>query len=548
AGARAVLYDVVFADDSRMGVSDDREFASAIREAGQVHLAAKLEPGAASPTGGALERSAVRIDGWRFPGREGLGQVVGPNRELEPAAAGIGLINVVQDRDSTIRRADLLLPHQGRLLPALGLAGALAALGGAREGAVEGRWLRLAGRRAPLEPDGRLLLRWYAPESAFPTYQASDLVQSWGNLADEDEATRPLVDPARFRDRVVFVGVSISGNEDVITAPTSTRLRGVELHATLCANLLGSEFLRRPVAAARAAALVLGGLLAGLVTFAAWRPLRAGLWGLALMTAQALVALAAFPSGLALDLLVPELVLAAAFLVSAIAVYLGEGRQKREVARAFGQYLSPAVIRDLMRRPEGLRLGGEAREITVFFSDLEGFSGFSERMQPEELVAFLNLYLGAMTDVIQARRGVVDKYQGDSVMAFWGAPEPLADDAAQACLAAVEQRQALATLNRRFAAEGRPLLRMRAGLHRGPAVVGNMGSAQRFAYTAMGDTVNLASRLEGANKFFGSSILLSEAARLAAGEAVVARRLGRIRVVGKSLPTAVYELWGRPGE
>jgi adenylate cyclase len=160
----------------------------------------------------------------------------------------------------------------------------------------------------------------------------------------------------------------------------------------------------------------------------------------------------------------------------------------------------------------------------------------------------LNVYLTAMTDVILDRRGVIDKYEGDAIMAFWGAPQQSATHAADACLATLDQVRALSALNERFQGEGRPELRVRAGLNSGPAVVGNMGSTRRFSYTAMGDTVNLASRLEGANKFFGTGVMLSEAVRAAAGDAIVTRKLGSIVVVGKRVATLVHELVGRPGE
>jgi adenylate cyclase len=169
-------------------------------------------------------------------------------------------------------------------------------------------------------------------------------------------------------------------------------------------------------------------------------------------------------------------------------------------------------------------------------------------MSPGDLVSFLNVYLTKMTDVILEHRGVVDKYIGDAVMAFWGAPAPTESHALEACLTVLDQQAAMEAMNERFRAEGRPALRVRVGLCTGPATIGNMGSTQRFAYTAMGDTVNLASRLEGANKFFGTYVMMSDATRKAAGDAVVARRLGKVQVVGKGIPTTVHQLLGRPGD
>jgi adenylate cyclase len=241
------------------------------------------------------------------------------------------------------------------------------------------------------------------------------------------------------------------------------------------------------------------------------------------------------------------LVVAGTGIAALAAGHVSEGRHKREVSRAFGQYLSPEVIRVLMRHPESLRLGGETRDITVYFSDIQGFSGFSEGMAPADLVAFLNEYLTIMTDAILDRSGVIDKYEGDAIMAMWGAPLELPAHAREACLAVLDQQRALVQLNRRMQAIGRPALVFRAGIHSGPAVVGNMGSSRRFSYTAMGDTVNLASRLEGANKYFGTRVMLSAATRAAAGDAIEARRIGRIRVVGKNVATEVFELLGPAG-
>jgi adenylate cyclase len=225
-----------------------------------------------------------------------------------------------------------------------------------------------------------------------------------------------------------------------------------------------------------------------------------------------------------------------------------EGKEKRQVAQAFSQYLSPLVIHDLLNDPRGLRLGGQSRDITVFFSDIEKFSTFSEKMTDPELVDYLNVYLTAMTDLILEHRGLVDKYVGDAIMAFWGAPELLPIDATQACLAALDQLEALPALNEKFRSQGKPVLRFRAGLNRGPATVGNMGSTTRFSYTAMGDTVNTASRLEGANKFFGTSVMVSESVRAAAGSGFVTRRLGSVLLVGKGVPIEVHELVGRRGK
>jgi adenylate cyclase len=548
AGAKAIVFDLLFIDDSRVGADDDRAFAEAIRDAGNVWLAAKLDVGvpgeAAAPPPGAVE-----VPGWSHPALPGRERLILPLDDLAKEAAGIAVLNVRQDDDNTIRRAELLFPHGGKLFPSLGLAAARAVLGPGAASA-DGRSLSLDGpdgasRRIPLGPDGRLLIRWYGGEHTFAVHHAADLVRSFGNM---EEGKAPVIDPGLFKDRVVFIAPGMAGMEDIITAPTSIRMPGVEYHATTFGNIAGGDFLRTPAPAVRAAIAVFLALLAALAAFAAWRPGRVALVAVVIAGAWAVAAILVFRTGLVLDIFYPVLGVALTGGGALLAGYLGEGRQKREIASAFGQYLSPIVIRDVMKKPEGLKLGGEEREITVFFSDIQGFSTFSEKMTSEELVSFLNVYLTAMTDVILEHRGVVDKYIGDAIMAFWGAPELLPIDALQACLATLEQKKALEKLNVRFRAEGRPEIKFRAGLNRGPATVGNMGSSQRFSYTAMSDTVNLASRLEGANKFFGTYYMISETVRAKAGEGIVTRPLGKVKVVGKAIAVPVHELVGRRGE
>ena len=176
----------------------------------------------------------------------------------------------------------------------------------------------------------------------------------------------------------------------------------------------------------------------------------------------------------------------------------------------FGQYMSETVISHLLAHPEKLKLGGERRRVTLFFSDLAGFTTISERLDAETVVALLNDYLSAMTEIILEEEGTVDKFEGDAIMALWGAPLDQEDQALRACRAALRQRAALADLNRRFAGLKLPPLSMRIGLNTGEAIVGNLGSAKRFDYTVIGDTVNLASRLEGLNKFYQTAIMASE--------------------------------------
>ncbi|HZE22130.1 MAG TPA: adenylate/guanylate cyclase domain-containing protein, partial [Desulfobaccales bacterium] len=248
------------------------------------------------------------------------------------------------------------------------------------------------------------------------------------------------------------------------------------------------------------------------------------------------------------DPVLPGVALALSFGLAAAFSYGTEGRQKLYIRRMFGQYMSDAVINHLLEHPEKLQLGGERRRVTLFFSDLAGFTTISERLIPETVVSLLNDYLSRMTEIILAEQGTVDKFEGDAIMAFWGAPLDQEDQAQRACRAALRQQAALAELNQHFTGLDLPPLSMRIGLHTGDAIVGNLGSEKRFDYTVIGDTVNLASRLEGLNKFYGSRVMASEATVTACAGTVEFRELDLVAVKGKEQAVRVFEVLGLAGE
>ena len=225
--------------------------------------------------------------------------------------------------------------------------------------------------------------------------------------------------------------------------------------------------------------------------------------------------------------------------------YISEMGQKAMIREMFGQYLSPKVVENLVDDPRKIQLGGEEREMTAFFSDIQGFSSISERLTPTELVQLLNDYLTDMCDIILGAEGTVDKFEGDSIMAFWGAPTRQADHAKRACFAAIEMNDRLIELRVRALQKGVTPLVVRMGVNTGTMVVGNMGSKQRMNYTIMGDAVNLASRLEGANKAYGSGMMISESTYRSCEADIDVRELDRITVVGKSEPVTVYQLLNR---
>jgi adenylate cyclase len=540
-GARAVLFDILFTEASSYGPEDDQRFAQALEAAGNVVLPFFLSREEKAPAPGEAEllrKAALAISG---PGPRGLPayrSVVAPIPPLLAAARALGNVECQPDGDGVFRRLPLVVRWQDHWLPALAFAAfqhfqphrALAFQGGALLGGAT---------PIPLDNRGQLLLKFRGPSRTYQRFSAANVIQS---EARSRQGLPPLYPPEAFAGKWVLVGLTAPGLMDLKASPMAAVYPGVEIHATVLDNLLQGDFLKTvPSWGLWAWALT---LTAAVVLAVLFSP------GLA-FTLAALVLLAAVHLALAglafwaswwADPLLPGLTLALGFALAAAYSYATEGRQKQYIRRMFGQYMSETVIDHLLEHPEKLKLGGERRRVTLFFSDLAAFTSLSERLPPETVVGLLNDYLSAMTEIILEEEGTVDKFEGDAIMAFWGAPLDQEDQALRACRAALAQHATLTELNRRFADLGLPPLSLRIGLHTGEAIVGNLGSQRRFDYTAVGDTVNLASRLEGLNKFYHTAIMASEATVLEAQSAVEFRELDLVAVKGREAPVRVYEV------
>ena len=225
-----------------------------------------------------------------------------------------------------------------------------------------------------------------------------------------------------------------------------------------------------------------------------------------------------------------------------------ETKKKRFIKNAFSTYLAPTVVNQLLESPGNLELGGEERDITAFFSDVQGFTSISEALTPNEIVELLNEFLTEMTDIIFKHEGTVDKFEGDAIIAFFGAPNVLKNHAERTCIACIKMQKRLSELREKWKENDKPQLKMRIGLCTGSAVVGNMGSKNRMDYTMMGDTVNTAARLEGINKIYGIYTLISETTFIAAGSSIATREIDTIYVVGKNEPVTIYQLLGKASD
>jgi adenylate cyclase len=397
--------------------------------------------------------------------------------------------------------------------------------------------LTVDGLVIPIDGNGRAVLRYRGRGDAHRWFSAAAVIQSELQIRD---GQTPSIDPSLLAGKYVLFGFSAPGLLDLRHSPVDGAHPGVAINATLLDNLLSGDFMRTAPLVPALALLVLLCIGAGIwVSGASTAGRSAVAYGVLLPIAPALAA-GAYLLGWWLHLVPLELGVVLSLVGASFVSYATEGQQRRFIKGAFSQYLSPAVIEQIIANPERLKLGGELRELSIFFSDLQGFTTISEKLTPEDLTRLLNSYLSAMTDIIQEEGGTIDKYEGDAIIAFWNAPLAVADHAVRAVRAALRCQEKLAELRPSWSEHYGDLL-MRVGMNSGKAVVGNMGSRTRFDYTMLGDAVNLAARLEGVNKQFRTYTMISAATRELMGHAFPVRELSRIAVVGRKEPVVVFE-------
>ena len=459
-------------------------------------------------------------------------------------AKNFGFFDIVPDPDGIVRRAPTVVSFQGSLYPSLDVAAALAYTNNSLD-QVKVIFNPNGVERIVLGPNiistdrqGFAQLDYDGGARTFPTYSLADVVQR-------------KLPPDIFRDRLIIIGPTVVGISGMALTPfQQAGSPGVEVHANMIDDILYRHFIRRGLHEylLDIAFLVLV-TLGGGVLFSVLTPLRATLLltgSLVLYFWVTYYLFANYRMWVADFLPMTTLIFTYAGIVS-YRFFFEEG-EKRKVRSAFSQYMHPGLVQQMLSRPGSLRLGGEEKELTAMFSDIRGFTTLSEGLSPAMLVDLLNEYLSEMTEVIFRNWGTLDKYIGDAIMAFWGAPYPQTDHAFRACRAGLEMRRALENLQKVWEARGSPRVDMAVGINTGPMLVGNMGSKRRFNFTIMGDSVNLASRLEGINRQFGTNIIISESTFLQVKDQVVARELDLIRVKGKMHPVKVYELLGLAGD
>ncbi len=425
-------------------------------------------------------------------------------------------------------------------------------------------------RTIPKADELTLYINYYGPDNTFKHIPFADVIDDQGfKTVDElrsgtdinmfDDPDIGYLYNGFFKGKVVLIGSTMPEEKDLFSVPVGKGRRigdntmyGVEIHANVIQSVLDDNFLQREPAWTDILVIVAFTLVTfmGIILIRGLK-FRSQVFSeiIGIFAVFAAMGCVAFGSAKAFTdyqyvavVTSPVISIVTGYIGAVVYTFLTERKQKTMIKGMFSHYLNPAVVNQLIENPEMLRLGGERKELTVFFSDIAGFTSLSEKLTPETLVALLNEYLTAMTAIIFEHGGTLDKYEGDAIMAFWGAPVHQDDNAIRACRASLAMQRELAIIRNQWKAEGKPELHVRIGLNTGEMLVGNMGGRERFDYTVIGDSVNLASRLEGANKQYHSSIMLGQLTRDRAAEHIIDRELDLLVVVGKSDPVRVYEL------
>jgi adenylate cyclase len=563
-GAATIAFDIIFSEKDRTSLG---QIARDLEQAGATVImpAGRRMPdndavlaeafGRNNVTAGLVVSNETEAElplpkaGFSFAGadpRAFLAEFTGGVRNLpilDEAAAGLGFFSFPPNRDGIVRTIPVVARAQEQMFPTLGVealrvaqgAGsyiirATGASGEADTGVPAMTALKVGALEVPTGPAGEMWI-YFSGMPSLPTISAATLL--------DPAQSQPLEDT--IAGRIVLVGSSAVGLRDLVATPLAASVAGVRVHAEVIDQIFGGTFLTRPDWAKGAeilAAVLLGVLL--LLTEQKAGALGSAAAAIFLVAVALGISWAAFAFGqLLIDPIVPSAAVAAVFGVTMPLLLLLTDRERQFVRRAFTQYLAPSLVERLADNPQALKLGGEIREITILFSDIRGFTSLSEGLDPQELTTLLNNFLTPMTDVLLRSEATIDKYMGDAIMAFWNAPLDVPEHKRRACLAALDMLRALDELNARSGAR----ISIGVGLNTGDCCVGNLGSAQRFSYSAIGDSVNVASRVEGQTKVYGVPVLMTESTYPgAAGLATL--EVDLVKVLGRARPVALYTLIG----
>jgi len=516
-GAKAVIFDIIFSEDSVYNKTDDLAFSEALK---------------IIPTIGAIQLSDTKSSVSKWPSilpkplikecqaSSGYKGIVFPIDEIAKAYSAMGAANATSDNDGVIRRVNLCHTFDNITIPSLAYS--------------VYNYLYPQNNRSY---STSVIINYHNAPFSYKAYSAASIFQSWTAM---QEGLEPSVQKESFKNKVIFVGMNASALFDQKASPLSSNHAGVDIQATILDNLISDSFIEPLSNLYTFLYLLIVGLFVTVLM------MRAKKW-YHFLVPVILIPTLIIISGyifyyydywLEVSLVLSNVLLI--ILLSAIVGYILEGSQKRYLKNAFSHYVSPTIVDKLVENPENLKLGGESRELSIFFSDIQGFTSVSEKLDPEVLIEMLHQYLDALSTIIMEHEGTIDKYEGDAIIAFWNAPIDTKNHETLAVQASLACKEKLKELNPLFSQKYGVELKTRMGIHTGKVTVGNLGSAKHFDYSFIGDAGNLAARLEGVNKVFSTDILVSHVTHSRAKD-LIFRKIATIKVVGRDENVEVYQ-------
>ena len=543
-GARVIVFDVILSE--KENAKSDDQLQRAIQRNGRVILPLVFdfiatgfkESGFTSQKVDAVTASSFAVI---RPGDETFvplkaKMVLPPLSRFSSAAQALGQINMIPDEDGTLRWEMLAIEYQGDYYPPIGLQAARLYRDLGPESLVldyRGS-VSLGDTVVPTDQYGRMLINYRGPDRTFPMYPVSDIL----------DGTAPV---GTFKDRIVLIGPTALGIYDLRVTPFTANMAGIEKHASVVDNLLRGDFLHRTETGVLPL-IFLFAIVLGLTLPRLGAKSGAALFLAFFASYMALVQYLFAVKGIWFNLVYPASALFFGYTSQTAYRFFTEERRAREIRKMFSSYVSKRIVDELIRDPSKAKLGGDRKEITVLFSDIRGFTSFSEKLQPEEVVSLLNEYLGAMTEIVFAHEGTLDKFVGDAIVAFWGAPLSQPDHAERACRCALAMIDKLKQLQAKWAAEGKHVIDIGIGINTGDMVVGNIGApGKKMDYTVIGDNVNLGARLEGLTRQYNNHIIISEFTCNKVKDILAVNELGSVTVKGKQHPVVIYDLVGMKG-
>lgn len=553
AGAEIIVFDIILSEKEK----NDMMLAKSIGKAGNVILPVVFDIPVVHDTAQKTISSETVLTNNEFLVNSAFRSVANPEKfnkynpikansvllpvpKLISNAMALGFINMFPDSDGTLRWEGLAIEYNGYIYPSVTLQAAAAYLGVPPEQVVlkatEG--IKLGKRFIPTERWGRTLINYYGDEQTFRYVSISDILEK-------------NINPEFIRGKIVLVGATAVGIYDLRVTPFSPAMPGIEKHASVITSILENKFIREASTGANLSILLLSGLLFSLLLTRVKAMSALRIAGLFLFLIFLSVYYIFTKNGIWVNVAYPSINILLIFIGTTAYNYATEEIYAKRIRKMFSNYVTTKIVDELIKNPDMAKLGGERREVTVLFSDIRGFTTFSEKYAPEEVVAILNEYLGAMTDVIFRWDGTLDKFVGDAIVAFWGAPRKQENHAELAVRCALDMISTLEGMQGKWQKEGKPVLDNGVGINSGIVIVGNIGAeGKKMDYTVIGDNVNLGSRVEGLTRKYGTHILVTGATLNMIRDKVLDGSLGhllvrgleKVIVKGKDHPVDIYEV------